>query len=204
MKTKIFYIVTFIIFILSINFSYGETPICEPDCFDTPFIRQYPQSHTFTYMGCTYQVDYYIRKACGIYCDILIWRIVPLSGSPCDQVPPQQLLNVAEAAIIMHYMYDAQAQQQWRDITGGDVCLPEPPSNCNTWWRVSKALCWRWWDSSTGGGSILSYCDYALCCLTWYKVCIDQFGQAVVTEVESNANGTCPYDPYNDCVQTCD
>lgn len=203
MRTKIFY--TFIFFtFFGINFLHSETPICEPDCPETPFIRQYPLSYTFTYMGCTYRADYYIRKACGIYCDILLWRVVCLSPPPCDQVPVQQMLNIAAAAIIMRYIYDENASQEWRNITGGDVCLPEPPSNCSFWWRVSKSLCWHWWYGSTSGNPILSYCDYELCCLTWYRVCYDQFGQPVVTEVESNANGTCPYDPNNDCVQTCD
>ncbi len=204
MKTKILFVYVMLFFTFGINFLYSETAICEPDCFETPFIRQYPLSYTFTYMGCTYRADYYIRKACGVYCDILIWRVVSLSPPPCNQVSIQQLLNVAAAAIIMNYLYNPSAREEWNQITGSDICLPEPPSNCTFYWRVSKSLCWRWWESTTGGYDSIGYCDYELCCLTWYQVCYDQFGQAVVTEVESNANGTCPHNPYNDCVQICD
>lgn len=104
----------------------------------------------------------------------------------------------------------------WENITGGSLCLPDPPApgNCTNYWRVSKASCWRWYqnpdfrdtlppDKGNYWGAI-SYCEYDICCLTYYRVCYDQFMQLVVTEVEENSNGQCPHDPTGQCQSVCD
>lgn len=185
----------------------AETALCTPDCPDTPFITKMPLEKEFTYMGCRYVADYYLRKACDKWCDIMLWRVRALDPPPCSSCDVNKLLDVATAQII----HELNTTNTFESITGQPSCRPENPGECNEYWRVSKATCWSWYVNDNFNldkpitpinywGSIC-YCEYDSCCLTWYKVCMDDLGQIVVTEIESNSSGPCKNEK---CTSVCD
>ncbi len=199
----------------------AETVICVPDCYDDEFITQYPGQVEFVIGNCSFVADFYVRKACDTWCDILLWRVRCIDPPPCDNYDMNQVIDIAQAQIIMAIMNDekifAGKTKTWNDVVGeGTKCMPpsEEPGSCTTYWRVSKASCWKWFENSSydpeeppskinyWGG--ISYCEYDICCLTYYKVCYDEFMQLVVTEVESNSTDDCPLDPSGECEPVCD
>lgn len=211
---KKYIVLLFGIFLFSIINTHSvksETAICTPDCPETPFITKYPLSLEFFIGDCRYKVSYYIRKACNIWCDILIWSVKSYDPPPCGTMDPNTILNIAAAQIIQYF---ANNPNEWFEITGKGDCIPHNIGECNMFWRVSKASCWKFdinthfntneppSDSNYFG--TFGYCIMDICCLTWYKVCMDQFGQVVVTEVEAHSTGPCPYDPSGSCKQVCE
>ncbi len=210
---KKIYLSCMILFVLTLAISINckAVPVlCEPDCPETPFLSQYPLTCNFQLGNCHFVADYYIRKACSTYCDILLWRVKCIDPPPCNNYPVAQLINIATASIIQCLRNSGDFER----ITGQQACFPTQPGDCNYNWRVSKASCWKWFQNSSynathppteenyWGG--ISYCTTDVCCLTWYKVCMDSLGQIIVTELESNSNGTCPYDPTGQCISICD
>ncbi len=210
---KIFYIsIFFLITLTSLSQNtYSETAICEPDCHETPFIKNYPLSVEFTIGGCRYEVEYYIRKACDMWCDIAIWSVRSIDPPPCGSIDPNTMLNIATAQIIQHFVNNPS---EWENITGGECCIPQGVGEHNLFWRVSKASCWKFHPStsynpelppsSSNYYGVYGYCTYDICCLTWYDVVMDEYGQVIVTKVESMSPQPCPYDPSGQCVQVCD
>jgi len=118
MKTSKFYISLFIGTLLFLFFHFenlkAETAICEPDCFDTPFHREAPLSVTFCFGNCCYAADFYIRKACGIWCDILLWRVRALDSN-CNNYDPKMMCDIAEAQII-HFLINDYNQNGTNSI----------------------------------------------------------------------------------------
>ncbi len=80
--------------------SYAGTAICEPDCPETPFLSQYPLTCEFQIGNCTFIADYYIRKACSTWCDIMLWRVRCIDPPPYNNYDVNQLIDIATASII--------------------------------------------------------------------------------------------------------
>ena len=216
MKTLKLYIISAFGILFSLIFSFeiskAETVICEPDCFDTPFIREHPLSDTFCIGNCCFVADYYIRKACHIWCDIMLWRIRVLTPN-CNIYDAKTLCDIAEAQIIHTLINDYienGVNSIWYQVTQTEICIPRAPGECTYFWRVRKATCWKFylnpdWGSYPTYWGAYSYCLYDYCCLTWYQVCMDQFAQIIVTQVESQTPHDCPTQSgMEDCVQVCD
>jgi hypothetical protein len=216
MKTSKFYISLLFVILLPLFFHFenlkADTVICMPDCFNDSFKIQNPLSVQFHLGPCRYVADFYIRKACGIWCDILLWRVRALDSN-CNNYDPKTMCDIAEAQIIQFLINDYNqngTNSFWYRITGTEICRPTSPGECTYFWRVSKATCWKfylnpdWGHYPTYWGAY-GYCMYDYCCLTWYKVCMDQFGQILVTQVESQTEHDCPTQSgMEDCIQVCD
>jgi len=216
MKTLKLYISLIISITLSLlfqpNFLKAETVVCMPDCFQDSFNVRFPISVQFQFGPCRFVADFYIRKACGIYCDILLWRIRVLDEN-CNNYDPKMMCDIAEAQII-HFLINDYIENGvnsiWYRATQSEICRPQQPGECTYFWRVSKATCWKFylnpdWNRYPTYWGAYSYCLYDYCCLTWYQVCMDQFGQILVTQVESQTPHDCPTQSgMEDCVQVCD
>lgn len=176
------------------------TATCLPDCFNNPFIAG--PDVTFTIGGCRYSVDYYYRKACDTYCDILIWRVISIDPPPCGSMPINQLLNIATARTINYILNDPTLSSILN-------CGPTAIDDCSDYWRVSKASCWHNFTNSsytmTKPPSILnyyggiSYCSLDACCFSTYRVCMDSLGQIVISQTGSTSTNTCPSQCTNVC-----
>lgn len=174
---------------------------CLPDCPDDKWQPTTTDlQYTFTIGTCTFRVNYRYRKACNQYCDLHIRTIDNLSGSDplCAAYNLQTLLQIASVKLIQNAI-----------ATGlhDNLCTPAFPGDCKTSWRVSNASCWRYWNQWVVGNWSGSWggCDQEICCLNQYTVCMDQYGQIIVTKVSSFSTGQCPLEnPGYPCTNVCE
>jgi hypothetical protein len=148
---------------------------CYPDCYADSFDINNPYYANFVIGNCHYRVEYFTRKACDEYCDIYISRVFSLDQPPCGS-------QTSSAGSVLDYAQTAAIRDA---LTHGylDDCKPQAANECNTNWRITKGLCWRW-----GSGSppyyyqILYNCDDDACCLCNFTVCKNQDGSYSVTK----------------------
>ncbi len=202
----IFFVMTF--FALNTNTSKALHAWCIPDCPDDSLELLDPQTAEFTIGNCHYAADFYYRKACNQYCDIMLTRVKCIDPPPCDNISVIDLLNIAQAQIIKYCINKKIFENKY-----GFSCTPLNLGDCNSYWRISKGSCWHKSQnhdfSFTEPPSVSNYygtiasCAADICCLTRYQVCRDNLNQIIVSIVEQMSTAPCPYDPNGDCVPVC-
>jgi len=174
----------------------GSTPqalgMCMPDCFSDNFVLQ-PSVILTLPGGCQVKVDYGKRLACGVWHDLQIIKITPLTIG-CGIFTPAQILDFTTLALI-------QANPMGFP--------PTNPGDCNTNWRVSRASCWKFDSEDPTGEGFGAYypCDQNVCCLQAYRVCLDENGNRIITRLPSPPPPQdCPIqvDPNAVCYLVCD
>lgn len=163
---------------------------CIPDCPADLFVPQPPVILTLP-GGCQVLVEYATRIACGVWFDLQITKITPLTIG-CGAFTPAQILNFTSLAIL-------QANPMGFP--------PYFPGECSTNWRVNKSSCWKFVDAHPSEPYDGYYvpCDQNVCCLQSYKVCVDESGNRIVTKEPTPPPQPCPpqVDPRAECYHVC-
>jgi hypothetical protein len=176
--------------------------LCLPDCFDDEWEPPGPPHMVEVYFGpCTLRVHYKTRKACGVFCDLIITNIQNYSGSNpyCAGLPVSQVVDIATVQAIRDAMDNDRPDES---------CKPKDLGDCITQWRVSNAACWRYNLSGLNPGTNAGWhgswgiCDQMACCFNLYQVCLDSIGNTVVTRTSQTQNYDCPVDNPG-CVPAC-
>lgn len=175
---------------------------CLPDCPNDQWLPAFPATElnfTFNIGTCIFRVNYKYRTACDTWCDLQIRTIDNLSSDPsCAGYSMQTLIQIASVQLI---------QQAIALNLHNGKCTPQQPGDCRTSWRVSNATCWRYWamqNPISGWYGSWGGCDQETCCLNRYTVCMDQYGQIIVTKVSSISNGPCIENPGQPCTNVCE
>lgn len=185
-----------LVFVLCASFTSLSTKVsaqpalCVPDCPADLFIPQPPVILTIS-GGCQVLVEYATRVACGVWYDLQITKITPITIG-CGIHTPAQILNLTTLALM-------QANPMGFP--------PVNPGDCNTNWRVSRASCWKFKAANPEdpfGGSYVP-CDQNVCCLQAYRVCLDDSGNRIITHIPTPPPGPCPAqtDPSAVCYHVC-
>lgn len=173
-----------------------KNDLCLPDCPDDlwePARGTYET--TVSFGSCSLRVYYKARYACNTFCDVTIVQIQNLG---CNGFSISQILDLVSARVIA----DALA----RGIPDGE-CKPKNLTDCVTQWRVSNGACWRYtpvtpnpigaWQGNW------AVCDQTTCCFSTYQVCLDMFGNQIITRTSQTQDYPCPWDPTGQCVPGC-
>jgi len=174
---------------------------CVPDCPEDQFNYNCPV-FTTTFGTCTIRIYWGYRIACGVYHDIIITGID--YWGDCTFLSENDMLSFA-ALYIMESSFVTGAKP-----AGLGWPQPQGPGDCVTNWRVNKWSCWRRHINTTEGYESLVACnntqDPIPCCLTWYKICLDNLNRKIITiEDEGGPNIPCPTAPgWFPCIKVCD
>jgi hypothetical protein len=176
----------------------GDAPqasyVCTPDCPETPFdpINQTDEV-TFSFGGCSWTVYYWYRDtdgcSTGQFCDIQIRSIRSVSTPPCTTLTTAQIFTAAAFQALKHAVNNGLNNTR---------CKPEL-NECKTNWRVEAGSCWRrTWQLVTPPPPDAPY-DLVIvgpcaaeeaCCYFSYTLCINQYGETVVTQTGGGSSST--------------
>jgi hypothetical protein len=171
-----------------------ETAICTPDCPNDRFQDNPLTTVQFTSGNCLYTVFFYYRKACNLYCDLLITKIESNTGPPCNQVPSTTILNEASIAVINYALLN---------LTSPLNCVPDS-GQCSTYWRVSKKACWGTYTGGLTGFGGFFPCDNEACCFSTFRVCNNGSEGYEIYNTGFTVIGECTNpDPYQNCLPVC-
>jgi hypothetical protein len=166
--------------------------LCTPDCHSDLFVLQPTFTDTLP-GGCIVQIEYGTRLACGVWHDLQITKITPLTPG-CNAFDPGILLNLATLDLMQ------------KDPMGFP---PHNPGECDVNWRISRSTCWKQGYIGPSGEQENGYvpCDQNTCCLQYFTVCIDDNGHRIVTETSfvPPSQSQCPNqsDPNAHCWFVC-
>lgn len=186
--------IIFLSFLLIVSFSHLKAVpwTCYPDCIDDKF--QFNLDPEIMQIGgCTITVNFGYRIACETWYDYCITGINlspdPDNPTACDNLEVNQLMHMVMVMLIQR--------------NPANFPKPTKPGDCATSWRINRGLCWRFFPSSTNDDKHLGMCDIVECCLTWYRICMDNYGREIITiEDEQAPVVICPYNPP--CIKVCD
>ncbi|HHG86065.1 MAG TPA: hypothetical protein ENJ82_15055 [Bacteroidetes bacterium] len=159
---------------------------CLPDC----------QNDNFTLMGmlppillavpgqpgCSLEVNYGYRNACGLWNDFFIYSIQAIGT--CSQsflTDPNAIMQTATTLLLM--------SNPPIDMMMNKVGPTKPSCgnvNCVTNWRVSKGSCWKAY-----GGGLFGPCETSGCCLQPFQICRDFCDNITVQNLAPATGGGC-------------
>ncbi|MDT3741119.1 MAG: hypothetical protein RO257_16645 [Candidatus Kapabacteria bacterium] len=188
--------------LLTVTFSNmkSDNMTCLPDCPNDQFNFNCPV-FTTTFGNCTMRIYWGYRFACGQYHDIIITGID--YWGDCSLLSERDMLDFAALFIMRSDFvkdpYPAGLGWEW----------PNEPNECVTNWRVNKWSCWRQRGEITFGYDRIVACNndpLVPCCLTWYKICLDNLGREIITiEDEAAPPEACPTEQgWLPCMKVCD
>lgn len=175
--------------------SKSDTMVCIPDCEEDIFNFNVP-AMTYSIGTCSITVYWGWRHACDMYWDIFILGI-SYSGPGCSYMSEKDMMD----ASIIKLLNDPYLQT----LSSNPQSFPLPlnPGDCTTSWRVNKWKCWQKYVSITGDHRLVA-CNTdpeVPCCLTWYKLCMDNLGIITYTiEAIEGPDSPC----IAPCVDVCD
>lgn len=197
---KSYIVLISLLFVFAISNMKSEDMDCIPDCPDDQFNYNCPV-FTTTFGNCTMRIYWGYRLACGVYHDIIITGID--YWGDCSLLSERDMLDFAALYIMKsNFVRDpAPAGLGWP--------YPSGPGDCVTNWRVNKWSCWRQHIMATEEYSRIVACNndpLVPCCLTWYKICLDNIGREIITiEDETAPSEPCPTAPgWLPCKKVCD
>jgi hypothetical protein len=172
---------------------------CVPDCPEDQFNYNCPV-FTTTFGTCTIRIYWGYRIACEQYYDIIITGID--YWGDCAFLSENDMLSFAA-------IYIMKSDFVRNTNTGLGWPVPQGPGDCVTNWRVNKWSCWRHQPIPFAEYDRLVACnneDPAPCCLTWYKICLDNLNREIISiEDEGGPNIPCPTAPgWLPCIKVCD
>ena len=188
---------------------------CVPDCPETPFQRVYLTTE-LTINGCVVEVGYRYRKACNQYYDLFIDLITTVNGRNEANDPACDALfsRNSSAAILA----EVTRALMLRNPMGFP---PNEPGECEVNWRVVKGGCWSRPYINFGSldrqpswfvNRLVPCPTEEVCCLDYFKVCVDEYGRRVITSQpppKSNKIPSCwqvkeDKDEYGTTYRSCD
>lgn len=161
-------------------------PPCVPDCPADQF-GPYQTIPIIVSPGCTLQVTYASRIACGIWYDYYLAGVQFLDVSGCS-FSYSDIKAVVEAALAGLLKVNPANFP------------PSNPGECNVNWRAGKGACWEQNDDC------VVPCTPLACCLNAYQVCMDANGNKVITDLGKIGppTDTCPIGSGgNPCIDVC-
>lgn len=165
--------------------SFGQNPdICKPDCMGSNFGATQTTVVTLP-GGCVVKVKYATRLACGVWNDLGIISVEPLTWQ-CGFFTLKQILDFTTLEMLEQ----------------NPMNFPTPGiDSCTTQWRVVNGACWK--DTVTcDGDSILVPCNLTACCLSSYRICTDSLGNRTATKNGAYSPKACDStDPH--CIPVC-